>query len=83
MCGSIWEWCRDWVGTDSVTAYGTEDVTDPPGLASGTVRSRRGGSFDNVPWAARCAFRTLNTPDTANGSIAFRLYLPVSEVVGK
>ena len=83
VCGSIWEWCRDWVGTGSVTPYGTEDVTDPPGLASGTVRSRRGGSFDNVPWAARCAFRTLNTPDTANGSIAFRLYLPVSEVVGK
>ena len=83
VCGSIWEWCRDWVGTGSVTPYGTEDVTDPPGLATGTVRSRRGGSFDNVPWAARCAFRTLNTPDTANGSIAFRLYLPVSEVVGK
>ena len=83
MCGSIWEWCRDWVGTGSVTPYGTEDVTDPPGLAAGTVRSRRGGSFDNVPWAARCAFRTCNTPDTANGSIAFRLYLPVSEVVGK
>ena len=83
VCGSIWEWCRDWVGTDSMTPYGTEDVTDPPGLASGTVRSRRGGSFDNVPYAARCAFRTYNTPNTANSSIAFRLYLPVSEIVGK
>lgn len=83
VCGSIWEWCRDWVGTGSVTAYGAEDVTDPPGLASGTVRSRRGGSFDNHAWAARCAFRTSNTPDTKNDSIAFRLYLPVSEIVGK
>ncbi len=83
VCGSIWEWCRDWVGTDSVTAYGSDEVTDPPGLASGNVRSRRGGCFDNVPYAARCAFRTSNTPDTSNGGISFRLYLPVSDVVGK
>ena len=83
VCGSIWEWCRDWVGTGSVTAYAGDEVTDPPGLSSGTVRSRRGGSFDNVPWAARCAFRTSDTPDENNASLAFRLYLPVSEIVGK
>ena len=83
VCGTIWEWTRDWVGVGSVAAYGSEDVTDPSGLASGTVRSRRGGSYDNVPYAARCAFRTSNTPDSVNGGISFRLYLPVSEVVGK
>ena len=83
VCGTIWEWTRDWVGTGSVSAYSSDAVTDPPGLVSGTWRSRRGGSFDNVPYAARCAFRTANTPDTVNGGISFRLYLPVSEVVGK
>lgn len=81
VCGTIWEWTRDWVGTGAVVAYSDEPVTDPKGLESGTWRSRRGGSFDNVPWAARCAFRTANTPDTLN--VSFRLYLPVSEVVGK
>ena len=83
VCGTIWEWTRDWVGTGSVSAYPSGEVTDPPGLASGTVRSRRGGCYDVVPYGARCAFRTSNTPDTANGNISFRLYLPVSEVVGK
>ena len=83
VCGTIWEWTRDWVGTDAVAAYDAADVTDPPGLASGTWRSRRGGCYDNLPYAARCAFRTANTPDTVNGGISFRLYLPVSEVVGK
>ena len=77
VCGSIWEWCRDWVGTDSVTAYGDADVIDPPGLSAGTMRSRRGGCFNNVPWAARCAFRTSDTPTEANGFLSFRLYLPV------
>ena len=83
VCGTIWEWTRDWVGTGVVAAYDSADVTDPAGLVSGTWRSRRGGSYDNVPYAARCAFRTANTPDTVNGSISFRLYLPVTEVVGK
>jgi len=83
VCGTIWEWCRDWVGTGSVTPYASGDVTDPPGLSSGTVRSRRGGCYDNVPSVARCAFRTCNTPETANYGISFRLYLPVSEIVGK
>lgn len=81
VCGTIWEWCRDWVGTGAVQAYAADEVTDPPGLTSGTWRSRRGGSFDNVPYAARCAFRTANTPDVVN--VSFRLMLPVSEVVGK
>ena len=83
VCGTIWEWTRDWVGTGAVTAYDTADVTDPTGLSSGTWRSRRGGCYDNVPYAARCAFRTANAPNTVNGNISFRLYLPVSEVVGK
>lgn len=83
VCGTIWEWTRDWVGTGAVAAYDAADVTDPAGLASGTWRSRRGGCYDNVPYAARCAFRTANTPDTVNGNISFRLYLPVSEVAGK
>ena len=84
VCGSIWEWCRDWVGTSgSVTPYGDADVTDPPGLSSGTERSRRGGCFNNVPWAARCAFRTCDVPTESNNLLAFRLYLPVSEIVGK
>ena len=83
VCGTIWEWTRDWVGTDAVAAYDAADVTDPAGLTYGTMRSRRGGCYDNVPYAARCAFRTSNTPETVNGKISFRLYLPVSEVVGK
>lgn len=83
VCGTIWEWTRDWVGTGAVAAYDAADATDPAGLAAGTWRSRRGGCYDNVPYAARCAFRTANTPETVNGNISFRLFLPLSEVVGK
>ena len=83
VCGSIWEWCRDWV--DLSATVSSEDVVDPPGLMSSptNARSRRGGSFDNVPWAARCAFRTWNTPETSNSGISFRLWLPAEEVYGK
>lgn len=83
VCGTIWEWARDWVGTDGVQAYGGDEVIDPPGLAAGTVRSRRGGCYNNVPYAARCGFRTSNLPQEGNMAISFRLYLPLSEIVGK
>jgi len=83
VCGTTWEWARDWVGTNAVAAYGSGDVTDPPGLASGNWRSRRGGNWDNLPYTARCAFRTANAPAEGNELISFRLYLPMSEVVGK
>ncbi len=81
VCGTIWEWCRDWV--DTSLQMSSADVTDPPGLASATNRSRRGGCYNNQPYAARCAFRTSNTPDTANGNISFRLCLHGAEVYGK
>lgn len=83
VCGSIWEWCRDWVGASSAEAYSAAAVTDPTGLTTGGHRSRRGGCYNNVPYVARCAFRTSNAPNTSNDSISFRLYLPVSEIVGK
>ena len=81
VCGTIWEYCRDWVSTTD--PIGTAEVVDPPGLQSGTVRSRRGGCYDNQPWAARCAFRTSNSPTDENMLISFRFCLPLSEVVGK
>ena len=48
-----------------------------------SARQAEDVAVSNVPYAARCAFRTANTPGTVNGNISFRLRLPLSEVVGK
>lgn len=48
-----------------------------------SARQAEDVAVSNVPYAARCAFRTAYTPDTVNGNISFRLRLPRSEVVGK
>ena len=48
-----------------------------------SARQAEDVAVSNVPYAARCAFRTAYTPDMVNGNISFRLSLPLSEVVGK
>jgi formylglycine-generating enzyme required for sulfatase activity len=40
MHGNVWEWGQDWYGK-----YVAEPVTDPQGLASGSARVVRGGSW--------------------------------------
>src|SRR5262249_34533605 len=48
--GNVFEWCRDWIGP-------LEEVVDPTGPASGTVRVLRGGSCFNPARHCRSALR--------------------------
>jgi formylglycine-generating enzyme len=69
--GNVWEWCRDWFGTD----WSTVTQRDPVGPPSGPGRVMRGGSY--LCHASYCnryrvAARTFSTPDSTTGHVGFR-----------
>ena len=66
MIGNVWEWCWDRYGF-----YPTGSVTDPTGPSSGSVRVRRGGSWDCVAGNVRSAARGYD-PGRRFNSLGFR-----------
>ena len=72
ISGNVVEWCHDFYGP-----YPTEDVTDPQGPASGTLRVIRGGDWTGPVVQARCAGRGSWTAKNrfVDGLIGFRVVL--------
>jgi formylglycine-generating enzyme required for sulfatase activity len=68
MSGNVYEWCWDWYDD-----YPTSSQTDPIGADSGSYRVYRGGSWFDYPVYARCAVRSLVTPDYRGYGLGFRL----------
>ena len=68
MHGNVWEWCQDWYG-----GYGSDSVTDPIGLESGSFRVIRGGSWSNNARSCRSAYRVRYTPDYTYYDPGFRV----------
>ncbi len=67
MHGNVREWCLDW---HSAKLPGG---TDPTGAGSGTVRVRRGGSWNHEPASCRSASRHKGPPEDRNSDLGVRL----------
>ena len=68
MLGNVWEWCEDyWSDT-----YPAEAQTDPTGLASGSSRVIRGGSWSGIVRFVRAAYRRRDEPGNRLDSQGFR-----------
>ncbi|MBU1412139.1 SUMF1/EgtB/PvdO family nonheme iron enzyme [Myxococcota bacterium] len=71
LSGNVWEWTWDWNGL-----YPVEMVTDYHGPVSGTIRLKRGGSWDVASTSCTVAVRNYNQPRYRNATIGLRVIRP-------
>jgi sulfatase modifying factor 1 len=70
IVGNVWQWCSDWFGTET---YGSSATSNPIGAASGTLKVRRGGSWNVIQhFRLRCANRGAMNPSAAAPNMGFR-----------
>jgi sulfatase modifying factor 1 len=70
MLGNVWEWTNDWERDDY---YDWSPPIDPTGPGEGTMRIRRGGSWNTFPVYARPGFRNFDSTDSRCIHIGFRV----------
>ncbi|MBL7040057.1 MAG: DUF1080 domain-containing protein [Pirellulaceae bacterium] len=70
MHGNVWEWCQDW---HLYYYYRESPIKDPQGPSQGSLRVRRGGSWDVSPALSRSAVRFGRSPSDREPSQGFRI----------
>ena len=79
MHGNVWEWCVDWDGT-----YTTTVQTNPTGVATGSDRVIRGGSWHDGAQYCRSAYRDYTTPSNCSTYFGFRVvFVPYDEKINR
>jgi formylglycine-generating enzyme required for sulfatase activity len=73
MAGNVQEWCWDRYAADG---YKTSGKKDPKGGDTGSDRVNRGGGWYGNAGKCRVARRDFFSPNTAVGSLGFRLVRP-------
>ena len=78
MAGNVWEWTRSLWGKDSETPefkypYDFDGERENLEVGDGVARVLRGGSFPNITWNVRCAYRDWDYPIFRNLSMGFRV----------
>jgi formylglycine-generating enzyme required for sulfatase activity len=69
MAGNLWEWCNDWFSNNY---YSVSPTYDPNGIASGSSRVVRGGSYGLANYC-RVTHRFHHSPGSSiNNSFGFR-----------
>ncbi len=70
MHGNVGEWVWDYYGS-----YPAEEVTDPVGAESGTLRVNRGGGWNDFAKNIRSAYRAAAPQDQQRFNVGIRLVL--------
>jgi formylglycine-generating enzyme required for sulfatase activity len=68
MSGNVLEWCWDWYGS-----YPSGRQTDPVGIASGSGRVVRGGSWGDLASVCALSYRNYFSPDIRYSNLGFRV----------
>lgn len=68
MSGNAWEWC-----SDHLDFYAAEEQVNPTGSKTSVFVVRRGGSWDDKEYNARCTYRIGNSPRRSYHTLGFRL----------
>jgi formylglycine-generating enzyme required for sulfatase activity len=72
--GNVWEWVQDcWHESYEGAPGDGSKVWEAEGGGDCTLRVIRGGSWFDVPWGVRSAFRDWDKPDNRHDKLGFRL----------